>query len=96
MHLSAIATIEKELIGVCNFTNGRLRLSAEERKQNDKNLYRAMLLGNGYHNKVKIHFSTSEGRKVVETTVWAFTDSFVMLKGGIYIPTEAIVKVELG
>jgi hypothetical protein len=87
--------IEKELIANCSFTNGRERLSLEERKNNDKKLYLAMLLGNSYRNKVKIHISTTEGKKTVITTVWAYTESFVVLKGNIYIPTEAIVGVDI-
>lgn len=95
MTFTAASTIEKEFITACSFMNGRALLSPEERKMNDKKLFRAMLLGNGFRNKVKIHFSTTEGRKMVETTVWAYTDSFVMLKGNVFIPTEAIVSVDL-
>ena len=95
MLLAATSKIEKEFIATCNFTNGRIALSKEESRQNDRKLYCAMLLGNAFHGKVKIQFSTTEGRRTVETTVWAFTDSFVMLKGGVFIPTESVVSVEL-
>lgn len=92
---ATLSTIEKEFISSCNFTNARNLLSHEERKTIDKKLFRAMLLGNGYKSKTKIHFSTTQGRKVVETTVWAYTDNFVVLKGNIFIPIEAIVGVDL-
>jgi hypothetical protein len=52
-----------------------------------------MLLGNSEHVKYKIYFTTTEGLKEVETTVWAATDSDVTLKGGIIIPITAINKI---
>lgn len=95
MSLIVTSKIEKELIGTCVFVTGREMLSKEERRLNELKLYRAMLLGNGAHCKVKIHFSTEQGMQMVETTVWAYTDGFVMLKGGVFIPTDAIVGVDL-
>ncbi len=87
--------IEKEFIKSCVFVNGRNQLAVDARKQNDKKLYRAMLLGNGFRNKVKIYFTTTEGLRMVETTVWAYTERFVMLKGGVFIPVDAVVNVGL-
>jgi len=87
--------IEKELIPGCTFVNSRTTLSVDQRKQNDKKLFRAMLLGNGFHNKVKIYFTTTEGERMVQTTVWAFTERFVMLKGNVFIPVDAITNVAL-
>lgn len=87
--------IEKELIPGCTFVNSRTALSVDQRKLNDKKLFRAMLLGNGFHNKVKIYFTTTEGERMVQTTVWAFTERFVMLKGNVFIPVDAITNVAL-
>ncbi len=87
--------IEKELISSCTFVNAFNAISVELRKLNDKKLFRAMLLGNGFRNKVKIYFTTTEGERMVETTVWAFTERFVILKGNIFIPVEAISNVAL-
>jgi hypothetical protein len=95
MTVALTQRIEKELISGCTFLNVRNDISSEARKLNDKKLFRAMLLGNGFHNKVKIFFTTTEGERMVETTVWAFTERFVMLKGNVFIPVEAITNVAL-
>lgn len=52
-----------------------------------------MMLGNIDHHKVKIHFMTPNGIKEVETTIWATTDKFILLKGGRYIPVASILSV---
>ena len=92
--MSALS-IDKELIPACSFSDQRNNLSTDQQKINDKKLYRAMLLGNGYHNKVKISFATTEGKRQVETTVWAYTESYVILKGGVFIPVESVIDVNL-
>ncbi len=92
--MSALS-IDKELIPACSFASERNNLTIDQRKNNDKKLYRAMLLGNGYHNKVKIFFATTEGQRQVETTVWAYTERYVILKGGVFIPVESVIDVNL-
>ena len=45
--------------------------------------------------KIKLTFETTDGLKQVETTIWAVTEKNVVLKGGKFIPTKAITKVEV-
>lgn len=54
---------------------------------------RAVLLGNGAKSKVKIVFQTKEGIRMVNTTVWAATEDFILLKGGKAIPMDAILDI---
>jgi len=54
-----------------------------------------MLMGNNFHSKVKIIFNTLEGYKEVFTTVWATTEKFILLKGGLFIPIDSIAHVEI-
>lgn len=54
---------------------------------------RAVLLGNGAKSKVKILFQTKEGIRVVNTTVWAATEDYILLKGGKAIPMDAILDI---
>lgn len=56
-------------------------------------LERARSLGNRFKGKCKLFFSTSDGIKWVETTVWSLADDYVVLKGDIVIPTYALVDV---
>jgi len=53
------------------------------------------VLGNSYKHKIKIVFDSDEGLKEVHTTVWAFSEGYVVLKGSIYIPVDAVLEVQL-
>ena len=58
-------------------------------------LDRALILGNIDHNKVSIVFATEDGALFqVTTTIWAVTEDYVALKGGVHIPIKAIVAIE--
>ena len=48
-----------------------------------------MILGNTYHSKVRIIFETIEGLCQVETTIWATTEHYVLLKAGFTCPSGA-------
>lgn len=54
---------------------------------------RAVRLGNGHKSKVKIFFQTAHGLKMVNTTVWAATEDYIVLKGGQSIPMDAIIDI---
>jgi hypothetical protein len=54
-----------------------------------------LILGNIDHNKVTIVFKTEDGTILqVKTTIWAVTEDYVALKGGVHIPIKAIVDIE--
>ncbi|MDX5320304.1 MAG: hypothetical protein LPK45_04405 [Bacteroidota bacterium] len=90
------AVINKEEIkGKVRFPNQEVLRSSQEIEDRKKKLERAMLLGNGYKGKIKIVFGTEEGDRVVETTVWATTESNIQLKGDVLIPIHAIKEVIL-
>lgn len=60
-------------------------------------LQKAEILGNGHKSKVKIEFACERNKlNQVNTTVWAATDEYVLLKGGMFLPVSAILKVEFG
>ena len=82
---------------------GQFKFSAEDVLSTDKvgrqsrayNLLRAERLGNAFHGKVRIIFSTTDDNdRTVETTVWATSDEYVNLKGGVVLPVRAISRVE--
>lgn len=89
--MSSTLTIEKEEIDHLEFSE--VHLPSSEREAIQKKLFEAMMLGNIDHHKVKIHFMTPNGIKEVETTIWATTDKFILLKGGRYIPVASILSV---
>jgi hypothetical protein len=67
--------------------------TAEARAERKAELEKAMILGNSEHVKYKIIFTTTDGMKEVETTVWATTEDTITLKGGVVIPIAAINKI---
>jgi hypothetical protein len=88
-----INAVAKEFIPSLAIEKAEVLFNELERKERSQLLYRAMLLGNSYKNKVKIVFQTLSGPTAVETTIWATTDNNVILKGGIFIPICCILKV---
>lgn len=94
MTLTATA-IEKEQIKGLKFPKGEVLKTREEVLQRKTDLQRAMVLGNTEHGKIRITFDTDDGVKMVETTVWAATETEVSLKGGVNIPLHAIYKVSM-
>ena len=91
--MTITAVIEKEQVNDLKMEFVHMDLPESERTIIIKRLFDAMMLGNLDHHKVKIDFMTSEGIKEVETTIWATTDKFIMLKGGRYIPISSILNV---
>jgi hypothetical protein len=86
--------IEREQLKECAFKKPANSDDQELRERN-KHLYLAMLMGNNFESKVRIVFNTIEGYREIFTTVWATTEKFILLKGGNYIPLEAIASVEV-
>lgn len=64
----------------------------EERKQK---LEKGVILGNIEKQKCKIIFHAKEGNNYIETTIWAVTDKYLCLKGGITLSIASILEVIL-
>ena len=64
----------------------------EERKQK---LAKGAVLGNIEKVKCKIIFQAKEGNNYIETTIWAVTDKYLCLKGGIALSIASILEVIL-
>lgn len=86
--------IQKENIDTLNFGPKEVLQDNKEITIRSRRLKRAEQLGNAYKAKAKIAFRSLEGIFRVETTVWATTEKFVSLKGGILIPIHCIKGVE--
>ena len=61
----------------------------EERKQK---LAKGVVLGNIEKVKCKIIFRAKEGNNYIETTIWAVTDKYLCLKGGITLSIASILE----
>ena len=86
--------IQKENIDMLHFGSIEVLQDNHEITQRTRRLKRAEKLGNNYKSKSKIAFKSLEGLFRVETTVWATTEKFVSLKGGVLIPIHCIKGVE--
>ena len=89
----AIPLVEKERVPDYHFVKDEVLSNSYEVELRKILLEEARLLGNVEKYKVKIIFETTEGAKMVETTVWDISDTYVELKGGIHIPVNSIKEV---
>ena len=85
---------QTELLKVI-FKNEDTMYIQEQVKSRDQKLYMAMLMGNNYYDNVRILFNTEDGEREIVSRIWARTDKFVVLKGGIFIPIGAVIDIIL-
>lgn len=85
--------IEKEEIGKLIFPNREVLSDKEAISARHRHLEKALILGNGYKGKVRIHFETNTGPREVYTTIWDLGRTHIGLKGGAYIPVHSIYGV---
>ncbi len=85
--------IEKENIADLKFPHSEILNDDKAIDQRTTELKRALSLGNLEHSKIQIYFEDEMSKKMVETTVWALTDESVVLKKGVGIPINRIVKI---
>jgi len=95
MEVQNIIILPKESLTEVKFAKEDVLDTAAAKRLRSIYLKRAEMLGNNYKNKVKMYFKTSDNEiKGVETTIWAVDENYISLKGGISIPTKAVVAVE--
>ena len=87
--------VQKEEVANFTFPAEEIVLSDDELSMRQLAFDRAITLGNLEHHKVKIFFSDDKGYKVVDTTIWAVTEKYVVLKQGVVIPKHRIHKLEI-
>lgn len=91
-----ITTVQKEQLNTLRFFKSEVILEKIQQGLRKFELDRALVLGNIDHNKVTVIFKTEDGSLLqVNTTIWAVTDDYICLKGGVNIPIKAIVDIEL-
>lgn len=94
--MKTLIYIPKEQLAGIRFAKNEVLPHVDEIKLREMDLMRALALGNLEHQKVKLLICDEElNFLLVETTVWAVTDSRVCLKGGLHVPKQAIMQVEI-
>ncbi len=94
--MESVITVPKETLGQTSFATHEVLSDWLELERRQRNLQKALSLGNLFRHKVTITYQLYDGipQRVV-TTVWAVTERYVTLKGGRVIPLHAIREVEL-
>lgn len=87
--------VEKEDVGTFVFPHEEVLKTEEGSKLLKNQLDRAISLGNLEHQKVRIYFEDAKKKMVVETTIWAVTDTSIVLKQNSIIPINRIYKLEI-
>ncbi|MBI2968972.1 MAG: hypothetical protein HYY40_14315 [Bacteroidetes bacterium] len=82
--------IEKENISGLAFPQADVLPTDDLRLKRREELFMATTLGNLEHLKVKIIFESAQGTMSVTTTIWATTEKYISLKGGVTIPIHCI------
>ena len=88
-----IPIIEKEQIESLHFPPEEVLLDKKKTEERKIEATKAMRLGNMFKSKVKIIFEDSGGIKMVETTIWAVTERYLILKKEIAIPLYRVHSV---
>jgi hypothetical protein len=92
---SQFTLVEKEAVAGFHFPLEEVLKTEKEKKSLRAELDRAIALGNLEHQKVKIYFEDDKKKKVVHTTIWAVTDTAIVLKQNVTIPIRRIHKLEI-
>ncbi|TXI86058.1 MAG: hypothetical protein E6Q37_04890 [Crocinitomicaceae bacterium] len=95
MESNDIQLIEKEQVHTLHFPSDDILVKDAEKKERQAAIDRAISLGNLEHHKVRIYFSDDQGKKRVDTTIWAVTDTAIVLKQNTVLPIHRIHKLEI-
>jgi hypothetical protein len=87
--------IGKENISKLSFSYNDVLSNADEKHHRLEKLKTALVLGNGFKQKVRLIFRDVNLWWAVETTLWFVSDSHVTLKSGVTMPITCIQDVIL-
>lgn len=95
IYMGAARKIEEEELLKVVFKKGSKMYIQEQIKSRDQKLFMAMLMGNNYCENVRILFNTEDGEREIISRVWARTDKYIVLKGGMFIPLGSVIDIIL-
>lgn len=90
-----VKLVQKE--DLVDFKYAKVDVIVDVAKRRLRSIYmkKAEMLGNSYKGKVKLTFlSESNELFSVETTIWAVSEEYISLKGGVNIPTKSVCEIE--
>jgi hypothetical protein len=90
MDFFTIESINKEQIPELECSPTEVLTCHEEIEVRKASIDRAAYLSKSFYLKARIIFDTSKGTKEVLTTIWAATDNFIVMKGGVTLPVHCV------
>lgn len=85
---------KSELFGI-SFSNEEVLDSSQKQLERSINLMKSLTLGNIYKQHVKISFKNKEGNLLKTiATIWAVTEAYIILKGGLNIPIKSVLEID--
>lgn len=86
--------MNKEDLKSVNFSSLEVWFDEAKRKERQEKLQKALVLGNIYKTHVQLMMVNSSHQHIKTTaTVWAVTEKYVTLKGGVVIPVGSIMDI---
>jgi len=95
MDFFTIESITKEQIPELECSASEVLTCDEEMEVRRASIERAAYLSKSFYLKARIIFETSKGTKEVFTTIWATTDNFIVLKGGVTLPIHCVKGISV-
>lgn len=90
-------TINKQYADKIYYESKDVLADSDDRIRRKVDLNRALILGNSYKSHVKLVVKDKFRRRlVIEATVWAVTEYYVIVKGNKPIPIKSIEEVLFG
>lgn len=85
--------IETGEIAKLHFLPNDILADDVQKSERTQKLLKGAILGNIEKEKCKLVFHALEGDRYIETTIWAVTDKYVCLKGGVTLLIMSIMDV---
>ena len=90
-----VMQIETEQLKNCIFTKSTGYSSGYENREKSRRMHLSMLLSHVHEGNARIVFNTMDGYREILANVWGSSERFIVLKGGSFIPVDAVVSVDL-
>lgn len=87
--------LTKEDLKNVQFSNDEVWYDEAKRQERYQKLKKALVLGNVYKNHVRLLMINNAQQHIqTKATIWAVTEKYVTLKGGVIIPIGSIMDVK--
>ncbi len=91
-HVKKISVEQLRSVTFCNSVGG---FTDGEQRENNRNLQLSILMANQAGGNLKIVFNTVNGYRELSAAIWGTSEKHILVKGGSFIPVEAVAYVYL-